>query len=143
MRPLPLPGSPSSSRLTLSNAHCSTCAHSADVLAPTIASCFVEIAAPSNLRTSSSNTETVRPVRNKGAIHQLVITFDAGQTLLDLDFDFLARRLRERDVAVEPGKLAAASPAAWRDYDAIVDGGASHRDAWLALVTSLLQGAGV
>ena len=44
-------------------AACSICAHSARVLAPMIASWRFSIVAPSNLRMSSSSTDTVRPVR--------------------------------------------------------------------------------
>src|SRR5688572_12666354 len=49
-----------------------------------------------------------------------VITFDAGQTLVELDLDFLARRLDERGVVVEPAALGAAAPAAWAKYDELV-----------------------
>lgn len=70
-----------------------------------------------------------------------MVTFDAGQTLVDLDLDFLARRLAERDVVVDPTALEAALPASWRHYDDLVAAGAAHP--WHALMTSLLGGAGV
>src|SRR5690349_22944197 len=70
-----------------------------------------------------------------------VVTFDAGQTLVELDLDFLARRLAERDVVVEPTALAAVLPASWRRYDDLVAAGAAHP--WHALMESLLSGAGV
>jgi putative hydrolase of the HAD superfamily len=70
-----------------------------------------------------------------------VVTFDAGQTIIDLDLDFLARRLGERGVTVEPTALAAAAPAAWRRYDELVESGGRH--SWLELMTALLTGAGV
>lgn len=70
-----------------------------------------------------------------------VVTFDAGQTLVELDLDFLARRLTERDVVVDPGALAAALPASWHRYDELVAAGAAHP--WHALMESLLGGAGV
>jgi len=70
-----------------------------------------------------------------------VVTFDAGQTFIDLDLDFLARRLAERGVTVEPAALGAAAPAAWRRYDELVDPSAGHP--WRALMTTLLQGAGL
>ena len=70
-----------------------------------------------------------------------IVTFDAGQTLIDLDLDFLARRLAERGVAVEPTALAAAAPAAWRRYDALVDPAGGHP--WRELMATLLGGAGV
>jgi putative hydrolase of the HAD superfamily len=69
------------------------------------------------------------------------VSFDAGQTLIDLDFGFLARRLAERGVSVEPAALAAAAPAAWRHYDALVGPAAGHP--WRELMTALLTGAGV
>ncbi|HET9624699.1 MAG TPA: HAD-IA family hydrolase [Kofleriaceae bacterium] len=70
-----------------------------------------------------------------------VVTFDAGQTLIDLDVAFLARRLAERGVAIGPDALAAAAPAAWRRYDALVDPAAGHP--WHELMATLLAGAGV
>jgi HAD superfamily hydrolase (TIGR01549 family) len=70
-----------------------------------------------------------------------VVTFDAGQTLIDLDLDFLARRLSERGVTVETSALAAATPAAWRRYDELVDPAAGHP--WRELVGTLLRGAGL
>lgn len=70
-----------------------------------------------------------------------VITFDAGQTLIELDLDFLALRLRERGVVVEPSALDAAAPAAWDRYDELVKAGAGHP--WRALMRTLLDGARV
>jgi putative hydrolase of the HAD superfamily len=70
-----------------------------------------------------------------------VVTFDAGQTLIDLDLDFLARRLAERGVTVETSALAAATPAAWRRYDERVDLAAGHP--WRELVGTLLRDAGL
>jgi HAD superfamily hydrolase (TIGR01549 family) len=69
-----------------------------------------------------------------------VITFDAGQTLVELDLDFLSRRLSERGLEVASGALEAAAPAAWRRYDELVVAGTGHP--WRALMTSLLEGAG-
>ncbi len=42
---------------------------------------------------------------------------------------------------VAPGALAAASPAAWAQFDALVDSGIGHP--WRELMTALLHGAGV
>ncbi len=70
-----------------------------------------------------------------------IVTFDAGQTLVELDLDFLSSRLAERGVATSPKTLAAAAPDAWRVYDALVEQGASHP--WHALMSTLLGGAGV
>ena len=70
-----------------------------------------------------------------------VVTFDAGQTLIDLDLDFLARRLADRGVSVAPSALVAAAPAAWRRYDELVDPAGGHP--WRELMATLLRGAGV
>jgi HAD superfamily hydrolase (TIGR01549 family) len=70
-----------------------------------------------------------------------VVTFDAGQTLIDLDLGFLARRLAERGVTVEVSALAAAAPAAWRRYDELVDPAGGHP--WRELMATLLGGAGI
>jgi putative hydrolase of the HAD superfamily len=70
-----------------------------------------------------------------------VVTFDAGQTLVDLDLDFLARRLAERSVHVSVKVLAAAAPAAWLRHDELVAAGHGHP--WNQMMTTLLAGAGV
>jgi putative hydrolase of the HAD superfamily len=70
-----------------------------------------------------------------------VVTFDVGQTLVDLDLDFLGSRLRERGITVENEALARALPDAWRLYDRLVDEGAQHP--WHAFVDAVLAGAGV
>jgi putative hydrolase of the HAD superfamily len=70
-----------------------------------------------------------------------VVTFDAGQTLVDLDLDFLARRLGERGVHVSVDELQRATPAAWLRYDELTAAGHGHP--WKALMTTLLAGSGV
>jgi FMN hydrolase / 5-amino-6-(5-phospho-D-ribitylamino)uracil phosphatase len=70
-----------------------------------------------------------------------VVTFDVGQTLVDLDLDFLAKRLGQRGRSVSADALHAAAPAAWRRYDALTESGASHP--WHELIETLLTGAGV
>lgn len=81
------------------------------------------------------------PLRYTGYITTTpVITFDVGQTLVELDLDFLSRRLSERGQEVAAGALEAAAPAAWRRYDELVVAGAGHP--WRALMASLLEGAG-
>src|SRR5258706_4963787 len=70
-----------------------------------------------------------------------VVTFDVGQTLVELDLDFLAARLAERGVRVSAPALIAAAPAAWQHYDALVDAGVGHP--WHDLMKTLLGGAGV
>ena len=61
--------------------------------------------------------------------------------MIDLDLAFLARRLAERGVTVEISALEGALPGAWRRYDALVDPAGGHP--WRALMTALLEGAGV
>jgi HAD superfamily hydrolase (TIGR01509 family) len=70
-----------------------------------------------------------------------VVTFDAGQTFIDLDLDFLGARLAERAISVEPEALVRAAPAAWRVYDRLTEEGAQHP--WKAFMDALLEGAGV
>lgn len=60
---------------------------------------------------------------------------------MELDVDFLARRLGGRGVHVEPGALHAAAPAAWARYDELVAAGHGHP--WKALMRELLDGARV
>jgi HAD superfamily hydrolase (TIGR01549 family) len=81
------------------------------------------------------------PPAGSPAIAPPVVTFDAGQTLIDLDLDFLARRLGERGLVVGRAALDAAAPAAWRRYDALVDPAGGHP--WKQLMATLLEGAGV
>jgi len=83
----------------------------------------------------------MQPATGSEPIEPPVVTFDAGQTVIDLDLAFLARRLAERGVSVEIPALATAAPAAWQRYDALVDPAGGHP--WRALMTALLEGAGV
>lgn len=70
-----------------------------------------------------------------------LLTFDAGGVLIELDLDFLSRRLRERGLAVPPERLAAALPSAWEHHDMLVEHGARHP--WQALMATLLKDSGV
>jgi putative hydrolase of the HAD superfamily len=64
--------------------------------------------------------------------------------VIDLDLDFLARRLAERGVTASPSALAASAPEAWRCYDALVDPvGPAGGHPWRELMATLLRGAGV
>ena len=69
-----------------------------------------------------------------------VVTFDAGMTLVELDLGFLAQRLAERGVVVDPATLRANAPAAWRHYDERADAGI-HDRLWHALLGDVLGGA--
>jgi HAD superfamily hydrolase (TIGR01549 family) len=66
-----------------------------------------------------------------------VVTFDAGMTLVELDLEFLAHRLAERGVVVEPAALRVGAPAAWRRYDERADAGL-HDRLWHALLGDIL-----
>jgi putative hydrolase of the HAD superfamily len=68
------------------------------------------------------------------------ITFDAGQTLVELDTAMLARRAGERGVTVSAEALEAALPAAWRRHEEAVARGARHP--WKVLMAAVLEGAG-
>jgi putative hydrolase of the HAD superfamily len=83
----------------------------------------------------------MQPATGTPPIQPPILTFDAGQTVIDLDLAFLARRLTERGVVVEIPALAAAAPAAWQRYDALVD--PAHGHPWRELMTTLLAGAGI
>lgn len=88
-----------------------------------------------------------RPKGSRGAlglqpgIPTKIVSFDIGQTLVELDLDFLAYRLGERGVEVAPAALVAASPAAWAEFDVLVDRGIGHP--WRQLMAALLTGAGL
>jgi HAD superfamily hydrolase (TIGR01509 family) len=70
-----------------------------------------------------------------------VVTFDAGMTLVELDLDFLARRLAERGVHREPAALRAAAPRAWQRYDDRVDAGGAHGRLWHDLLSEIIGAA--
>ena len=71
------------------------------------------------------------------------VTFDAGQTLIELDPVMLAARLAERGVVATPAALIAAQPAAWAHYDHAVRAG-GHARPWQVFMAALIAtGAGV
>jgi putative hydrolase of the HAD superfamily len=72
----------------------------------------------------------------------IAVTFDYGQTLAELDMDFLARRVSERGASVNHADLEAASPDAWRAYDAAKRRGETGHDAWASFMRTLLTRAG-
>lgn len=70
------------------------------------------------------------------------VTFDFGQTLTELDCEFLCQRLAERGVQADPQRLSGAMPLAWRRYDeqcASSDG--AHP--WHLLMKTILVEGGV
>ena len=75
------------------------------------------------------------------AIADAVITFDAGQTLVELDLDFLARRLGgARGRRSRQARWKRPRRRRGAHYDALVEAGAGHP--WRALMTALLDGCG-
>jgi len=72
----------------------------------------------------------------------VAVTWDFGQTLADLDPDFLASKLAERACSVPAEALDAAVPAAWGAYNRAVRGGAGGHP-WKLFMRAVLTGAGV
>lgn len=70
------------------------------------------------------------------------VSFDAGQTLIELDTAMLLRRLGGRGVVVTEDALVRAQPEAWRTYDEIMKHG-GHKTPWQVFMTTLLAGAGI
>jgi len=70
------------------------------------------------------------------------VTFDYGQTLAELDTDFLSLRVQERGASVGRAALDAASPAAWNEYDRVKREGQTGQSAWQAFMHALLSKAG-
>ena len=69
------------------------------------------------------------------------VSFDFGQTLAELDYEFLARRVRERGTEFDPVEARAGSAAAWAIYGAKKDRG--HAEAWRAMMEEQLRAGGV
>jgi putative hydrolase of the HAD superfamily len=67
--------------------------------------------------------------------------FDFGQTLAELDYDFVQRRLRERGHDFDPRSAAENSKHAWLVYGAKKNDG--HAQAWLGMMEAQLTGGGV
>ncbi|MBK9036866.1 MAG: HAD family hydrolase [Myxococcales bacterium] len=68
------------------------------------------------------------------------VSFDAGQTLIELDTAMLAARLAERGVVAHPAALAAAQPAAWQHYERVVRAG-GHAQPWQGFMAQLIATA--
>lgn len=67
--------------------------------------------------------------------------FDFGQTLAELDYEFLKRRLHERAESFDPRRALEASPRAWQIYGARKREG--HALAWRAMMEEHLRGGSV
>jgi HAD superfamily hydrolase (TIGR01549 family) len=69
------------------------------------------------------------------------VAFDFGQTLAELDYDFMQRRLRERGSELDTRAAAESSKNAWLIYGAKKSDG--HAEAWRAMMEAQLTGGGV
>jgi len=73
----------------------------------------------------------------------IAVTFDYGQTLAELDTEFLARRVGERGRTVRAEDLDRAAPVAWQAYNRAKQSGDVAEGAWSAFMRTLLEGAGL
>jgi len=69
------------------------------------------------------------------------VTFDFGQTLAELDHDFLVRRVHTFGAELDPALSRAATVSAWHAYGAAKSLG--HARAWQAMILEILRGGGV
>jgi putative hydrolase of the HAD superfamily len=69
------------------------------------------------------------------------VTFDFGQTLAELDHEFLAQRAHDFGAELDPLAARAATVTAWSAYGAAKAQG--HARAWQAMMLEVLRGAGV
>lgn len=69
------------------------------------------------------------------------LSFDFGQTLAELDYEFIGQRLRERGVAFDARAAANGSKEAWLVYGAKKNDG--HAEAWRAMMQIQLTSGGV
>jgi putative hydrolase of the HAD superfamily len=68
------------------------------------------------------------------------VTFDFGQTLAELDHDFLKQRLHGLGAELDPAASHAATVSAWHAYGAAKALG--HARAWQAMMIEILRGGG-
>jgi FMN hydrolase / 5-amino-6-(5-phospho-D-ribitylamino)uracil phosphatase len=69
------------------------------------------------------------------------VSFDFGQTLAELDYEFLQQRLAERGAGFDVVSGRAASTEAWQIYGS--KKGDGHALAWRAMFEHILRGGGV
>ncbi|HYQ30887.1 MAG TPA: HAD family hydrolase [Polyangiaceae bacterium] len=69
------------------------------------------------------------------------VTFDFGQTLAELDHDFLMQRVHGFGAELDPVASHAATVSAWHAYGAAKSLG--HARAWQAMMIEILRGGGV
>lgn len=71
------------------------------------------------------------------------VTFDFGQTLVELDHELLARRVTEVGAELDVKRARAETPAAWLAYNAAKRAGQQGEPAWRTFMRTLLVGANV
>ncbi len=71
------------------------------------------------------------------------VTFDLGQTLVDLDHELLARRVAERDGRIDPRTVERETAASWRAYNDAKRRGVEGQQAWLGFMHTLLTRSGL
>ena len=71
----------------------------------------------------------------------MIVTFDFGQTLAELDHEFLAQRVLERGALLDPDRSRRALPLAAQAYDSMKARG--HAEAWTSMVQTLLEHGGI
>jgi HAD superfamily hydrolase (TIGR01549 family) len=69
------------------------------------------------------------------------VGFDFGQTLGELDHEFLKQRLAERGVAYDPARARSQQIEAWERYGALKNAG--HAAAWRSMIEVFLRQGGV
>jgi putative hydrolase of the HAD superfamily len=69
------------------------------------------------------------------------VTFDFGQTLAELDHDFLQKRVHTFGAELDPAASRAATVSAWHAYGAAKSLG--HARAWQAMILEYLRAGGV
>jgi putative hydrolase of the HAD superfamily len=72
-----------------------------------------------------------------------VLLLDAGNTIVFLDEHEVASAATTAGAAIEPERVRASILAAVRAYEAFLNGGGSHEDAWFTYMRALLSNAGV
>lgn len=71
------------------------------------------------------------------------VSFDLGQTLVELDADLLSRKLSRWGYTILPESLDSAIPEAWRAYNQAKRAGKVAYLAWRELLSTLLGRAGI
>jgi putative hydrolase of the HAD superfamily len=69
------------------------------------------------------------------------VTFDFGQTLAELDHEYLMRRVHGFGAELDPALSHAATVSAWHAYGAAKALG--HARAWQAMILEILRGGGI